>query len=55
MKLTSEDKTFFKENGYLVKHDTLTDTQVNAGVDEMSFAVCSHARPSASLLRNLGK
>jgi len=35
MDLTPEDKAFFKENGYLVKRDTLTDEQVTAGVDEI--------------------
>lgn len=35
MTLTSDDKDFFKTNGYLVKHDTLTDDQVTTGVDEI--------------------
>jgi hypothetical protein len=35
MILTAEDKDFFKKNGYLVKHDTLTDDQIQAGIDEI--------------------
>jgi hypothetical protein len=35
MELTAEDKASFKTNGYLVKNDTLTETQINAGVDEI--------------------
>jgi hypothetical protein len=33
--LSSKDKSFFKKNGYLVKHNTLTDAQIQAGVDEI--------------------
>lgn len=33
MSLTADQKSFFKENGYLVLSDTLTDAQVDAGVD----------------------
>ncbi len=33
MSLIGEHKTFFKENGYLVLHNTLTDEQVEAGVE----------------------
>ncbi|MCH2666053.1 hypothetical protein MK139_17130, partial [bacterium] len=35
MTLTAEDKDFFKDNGYLVKHDTLTEDQIQAGIDEI--------------------
>ncbi len=35
MKLTAEDKSSFQQKGYLVKHDTLTDEQIRAGVDEI--------------------
>jgi len=33
--LSVENKSFFKQNGYLVKHDTLTSEQVTAGIDEV--------------------
>ena len=33
MSLKAEQKTFFKENGYLLLHDTLTDEQVKAGIE----------------------
>ncbi len=31
--LTAEDKAAFKENGYLVKHDMLTEQQIQDGLD----------------------
>ena len=33
MSLDAEQKTFFKENGYVVLHDTLTEDQIQAGVE----------------------
>ena len=33
--LGEQDKTFFKENGYLVKQDTLSEAQVDAALDEI--------------------
>ncbi len=33
--LTPADKTFFKENGYLVKHDTLTQEQIRHAQDAL--------------------
>ena len=33
--LTPADKTFFKENGYLVKHDTLTLEQIRRAQDAL--------------------
>lgn len=33
--LTAEDKAFFKENGYLIKHDTLTDEQIQNAQDAL--------------------
>jgi len=33
--LSDEDKSFFKANGYLVKHDTLTQEQIDAAQDAL--------------------
>ena len=38
--LTDEDKTFFKENGYLVKHDLLTKSY------QARVTACWHPRRS---------
>ena len=43
LNLTAEDKTFFKENGFLVVRDTL-DPQV---VSEAQDVLWSHMRPAS--------
>ena len=33
--LTADDKAFFKENGYLIKHDVLSEAQIQAAQDAL--------------------